>query len=272
MDDKKNVNDILGVDKSGSLSTIKKITKDRLTEVASMRRFAEVVMTKDYYATVILYLLRKVKGIYFKGGTALQKIYLDYSRLSEDVDYTVTGDLKELKEEISKIVMDSGFFEKVNVDKDVDGFARLVFHYTNLENNPDTIFVDLNQRAKLFEKPGVSDIPHFYGEEIPRFSVMTLSKKEMFAEKLAATIGRNKPRDHFDVYMLIKNGYKLDCKLAEKKCKQAGCEFDIVKMFNKAKKLHTRWEEDMLPLLANEVEFKEVIQTLAKSFDLKSHK
>lgn len=111
---------------------------------------------------------------------------------------------------------------------------------------------------------------HFYDEELPKFSVPTLAKKELFAEKLAATITRNKPRDHFDIYMLLKRGYDIDLKLAEKKC--APVEFDIVRMFNKAKKLHKRWNEDMLPLLSEEIEFNEVIQTLAEYFDLKSNK
>lgn len=254
------------------MDEIKKITKDRLTEVASIKGFAEIIMTKDYYATAILYLLKDVKGIYFKGGTALQKIFLNYSRLSEDVDYTVTRSIDKLKKEISKKIINSNLFEKVTIDKDVEGFVRLVFHYTNLEDKLDTVFIDLNQRAKLFEKPEINTIPHFYDEEIPEFSVKTLAKEEMFAEKLSAAIKRNKPRDHFDIYMIIKKGFELNLTLTKKKCKQSDCEFNIIKMFNKAKKLHNKWDEDMLPLLAEEISFKEVIQTLAEYFNLKEEK
>lgn len=65
-----------------------KISEDRLLEVSAKTGFLDYLIQKDYYATLILFLLKDIKGIYFKGGTALQKIFLNYCRLSEDVDYT----------------------------------------------------------------------------------------------------------------------------------------------------------------------------------------
>jgi len=251
---------------------IKKITKDRITEIASTKGFNSIVMTKDYYVTAILYLLKDLKGLYFEGGTALQKIFLDYARLSEDVDYTVTKDLDKIKKQVTDKLMSSGLFEKATEDKDVEGYTRIVLHYKNLENQQDTVFIDLNRRAKLLEKPEKQEIIHFYTEEIPRFSVNTLAKKELFAEKLSAAINRNKPRDHFDIYMITKKGYKIDQPLARKKCEQSGTEYDIVRMFKRANKLHKRWDEDILPLLAEDVSFKEVMTTLAKHFKLQEHR
>lgn len=254
------------------MDKIKVMTKKEFNNIASRYRFGRIPFTKDYFATVLLYLLKDMDEIYFKGGTALQKIFLGYTRLSEDIDYTVSGKIEDIKKKIAEIVEGSGIFLKVTKDKDIKGFVRLLAHYEDFSGDKGMIFIDLNKRAKIFEKPEKHNIPHFYSDFIPEFSVKTLSIKEMVAEKFAATISRNKPRDHFDVYMLIKKGFKLDYRLAKKKCKQSGCEFDIVKMFNKARKLHKRWEEDMIPLLAEEIEFKEVIQTLAEYFDLKSHK
>lgn len=254
------------------MDKVKAITKTRITEISAIKGFNEVVMTKDYYATMILYLLKDIKGIYFKGGTALQKIFLDYSRLSEDIDYTVTEDLEKVRSEITERLLISGLFEKATEDKDVEGFVKLVFHYTNFNEEMDKIFIDLNKRAKLILKPEKHEVIHFYDEEIPKFSVQTLAKREMFAEKLAAAIGRNRPRDHLDVYMLIKKGEKIDLAITKKKCEQSGCEFDTARMFNKAKKLHKRWDQDILPLLAEEIKFSEVMKTLAKRFNLKSDK
>ncbi|MBS3129765.1 nucleotidyl transferase AbiEii/AbiGii toxin family protein, partial [Candidatus Woesearchaeota archaeon] len=230
-------------------------------------RVSATLQPAGFLATLAL---KDVDGIYFKGDTALQKIFLHYARLSEDIDYTVTEDIKKISSQIIKIVEDSGIFEQVTVDKEVDGFKRLLVHHRGFSEEKDVVFIDLNERATLIEKPETHEVPHFYEGFIPEFSVNTLAQKELFAEKLAAAIGRNKPRDHFDVYMLIKNGYTIDLALAEKKCRQSGYEFDVVKMFNKAKRLHKRWDQDMLPLLAEEVAFTEVMKTLAKIFDLKS--
>lgn len=105
---------------------VEKITKDRIREIAASRRFSELIMTKDYYATVVLYLLKDVDGLFFKGGTALQKIFLNYSRLSEDVDYTVTKSVRELWTVVSKLLLDSGMFKSISQGKSVAGLVRLI--------------------------------------------------------------------------------------------------------------------------------------------------
>lgn len=100
----------------------------------------------------------------------------------------------------------------------------------------------------------------------------TVAEEELIAEKIAACIGRNKPRDHFDVYKLIKAGIPINFKLVKKKCHDSGTEFSIIKMFNNANKLKNRWDKDMISLLAEPISFKEVIQFLSKHFKLKEEK
>jgi len=91
-------------------------------------------------------------------------------------------------------------------------------------------------------------------------------------KKVAAAIGRNMPRDHFDIYRLIKAKLPINMELVRKKCSDSNVEFSIIKMFNKAQKLKVRWDEDLVPLLAEEASFKEVITALAKHFNLKEEK
>ena len=230
------------------------------------------MLLKDYYVTAILYLLRKIEGIYFKGGTALQKIFLSYSRLSEDADFTITRGTQDLVVEITKILEESKLFLKIEKDKDVEEFTRLVAHYKDFTGKDDTVFIDLNKRAKLLKKFQTHKINHFYKDSIPDFSLNTLAKDEMIAEKIAAAIGRNKPRDHYDIYRMVNKGIPINIKLARKKCSQSNVEFSIIKMFSNAKKLKRRWDEDLLPLLAEEVSFETVMKTLAQHFKLKEEK
>jgi len=254
------------------MDKIRKMNADEFRDIASKHPFNMDLLTKDHYLTLILYLLKDVGGIYFKGGTALQKTFLDYARLSEDADYTVTGDIEKAKEEIKTIIFRSGFFEKITKDKDVSGFTRLIVHYKGFSNEEGVVFIDLNKRAKLLLNPEEQRIKHFYSGFIPAFSLQTLSKAEMVAEKMAATICRNKPRDHYDLYKIIKAGIPIDISMVKEKCRQSGVEFNIIKMFNMAKKLKNRWDKDMIPLLAEEVSFQEVMQTLARHFKLKDEK
>ena len=93
----------------------------------------------------------------------------------------------------------------------------------------------------------------------------TVGKEELIAEKMAAAIGRNKPRDHFDLYEIIMNKMNINMEIVKKKCKESGNDFDITKMFNNAKKLHSRWDDDIASLTREKITFQEVMQTLAKS-------
>lgn len=254
------------------MDEIKKISNDELKEIAAVHGFGPDITLKDYYITALLFLIRDVKGIYFKGGTALQKIFLDHSRLSEDIDLTVARDISEVIEEIIGIVAASKLFGKVTKDKDVEGFTRLVVHYKGFDGEDGVVFIDLNRRAKLLLKPEKHKISHFYGDFIPEFSVSTLSKEEMIAEKVAAAIGRNMPRDHFDIYRIIRAKLPINMELVRKKCSDANIEFNVIKMFDKANKLKTRWDEALIPLLAEEASFKETMTTLAKYFNLKEEK
>lgn len=254
------------------MDKIKRLTDNEFRNIASKLSFNDILLGKDYHVTLIIYLLKDTKGLYFKGGTALQKIFLNYSRLSEDADFTVTGDVGKVKEQIIKILKESKLFGKITKDKDVEGFLRLVVHYKGFNNEDETVFIDLNKRAKLLLKPEKHQIRHFYKENIPAFSVFTLAKEEMIAEKMAATIGRNKPRDHYDLYKIIKAGMPVNLEMVKKKCEQSGIEFNIIKMFNRAKKLKRRWDDSMIPLLAEEVSFQEVMTTLSRHFGLKEEK
>lgn len=253
------------------MDEIKTISRKYIDEIVIQRGFTIPLLVKDYYVTLILYLIKDVQGIYFKGGTALNKIFLNHARLSEDIDFTVTKEIKVIQEEIKKILEKSGFFLDITQDKDVDGFLRMVVKY-NLEGEKGAIFIDLNKRAKATLKTEHHKLDHFYSGFIPEFSVNTLAKEEIIAEKVAATIGRNKPRDHFDVYKIIKAGIPINLELVKKKCEESDDDFSIIKMFNNAKKLKNRWDDDMISLLAEPITFQEVIIFLSKHFKLKEEK
>jgi predicted nucleotidyltransferase component of viral defense system len=239
--------------------------------IVSEHTFQKPLLLKDYYLTIILYLIKDVGGIYFKGGTALNKIFLDHARLSEDVDFALERNEKEVRDEIRSILEGADFVSSVSEDKNVDGFLRMVVKCRS-DLGESEIFIDLNNRGKVSLHPQSHKIGHFYEPFLPGFSVNTLAVEEMIAEKVAATIGRNKPRDHFDIYNIIRAKMPIDLALARKKCADSNVEFSIIKMFNKAKTLKNRWDKDMVPLLADPVSFQDVIKSLAKHFNLQEEK
>ena len=250
---------------------IKRIPAIEFEVILGKTNFLREKLIKDYYLTLILYLIKDVNGIYFKGGTALNKIFLNHARLSEDLDFSLTRNEKEVKEEISKVLLNSDFVKDISEGKNVDGFLRMILKCQS-ELGESEIFIDLNKRAKLALQPEEHEIIHFYHPFIPKFSVKTVAEEELIAEKTAATIGRNKPRDHFDVYMILKKGIPINMELVKKKCHESGDEFSILKMFNKAKMLKNRWDKDMMSLISEEITFQEVIKFLSKHFKLREEK
>ncbi len=249
---------------------IKKITEEEIKEIIARTGFDYDLIKKDYYITILLYLLKDVKGIYFKGGTALNKTLLNHSRISEDIDYTLEKPIAEVRKEITEKINRSGIFGIITKDKDVEGFTRLIVPYKEKEAS-GIILIDLNERAKMLTKPESKEIKHFY-PGMPKFSVLCLSTEEMIAEKMAAAIQRNKPRDHYDLYRIIKNKNRINTDMVKKKCEETGNEFNIIRMFNRAKKLYKHWNEDLQPLLVEEVTFEEVMKTISSYFGLKEEK
>jgi len=52
------------------------ITLDELKIIAGQKGFGMPILEKDYLLTKLLFLLKDIKGIYFKGGTAINKMIL----------------------------------------------------------------------------------------------------------------------------------------------------------------------------------------------------
>jgi len=253
------------------MDEIKRISVIDFNGIVSKHSFQRALLLKDYYLTLILYFIKDVEGIYFKGGTALNKILLDHPRLSEDIDFTLTRNEKEIRDEIVKILNKLDFVKEHKEGKRVEGFIRIIVT-CHSELGDSELFIDLNQRGKLLLPSEIHKVKHFYSPFIPEFSVNTLAREEIIAEKVAATIGRNKPRDHFDVYQMIHANLPINIEVVKKKCADSDDEFSILKMFNKAKTLKNRWDKDMGALISEPISFQEIIKFLAKRFKLKEAK
>jgi len=246
------------------------ITIEEIRIISGREKFSMPIIEKDYLVTYLLFLLKDIKGIYFKGGTAINKIFLNHSRLSEDIDFTLTGDIKEVEKEIKEKLKNT-IFGKISRGKDREGFTRLIIHY-KLFHEDGTIFIDLNKRATLLLKPEEYKINHFYTGKIPEFEVSCINKEEMFAEKLRATIERHKPRDYIDIYNLIKQNHKINLKLANQKLISSGKSFDAKLIFKNTNKIFRLWKKDLAVITKEEISFQQVISFLAEYFKLKEIK
>ena len=168
-------------------------------------------------------------------------------------------------------VLKGTIFDKITHSKDLDNFTRLIIHY-KLFHEEGKIFIDLNEKAKLMLKPKHYSINHFYNEIIPNFLVACLDEKELLAEKIRAAATRYRARDYADLYFIIKAGKIIDLSIVEKKFKSDNAEFTKVDIFKNTNKICKNWNKDLSQVLKRSLDFKEVMNTLADYFDLKSEK
>jgi predicted nucleotidyltransferase component of viral defense system len=248
------------------------ITKAKLQNIAAEKGFNLIYLEKDYFLTALLYLIKDVGGLYFKGGTALNKIVFNHTRLSEDLDFTCTAKIDKVRKEIEEIIKENlNLFTKIGTDKEVDKFTRLQVYYKSYFGKKEYVNIDLNSHAKIHLKPEKKRVKHFY-KEIPRFEIMMLNKKELLAEKIRSLFQRNQPRDYFDAYQIISSKQKIDSKLVKQKLKEAGLKYDTDKIFKNAKKIYSKWEEEIGSLTNKPVTYKTAITIIAKYFKYKEKK
>lgn len=254
------------------MDEIKPITENRLRFLAADKKFSLYYLEKDYYLTALLYFIKDVPDICFKGGTALNKIFLNHTRLSEDLDFTCTGSLEKTKKAILEIAESrKEFFTGTEFDKQTPNFFRLKITYKTIIDLRSEIVVDVNKQASVYLKPQKYKIPHFY-DEISEFEVSTLNKKELIAEKVRTLFQRKKARDYFDLYSIIQEKIPVDLTLVKKKLKDINKKFEVGQIFKNANKVYRSWEPEISALTNKPIEYKTAITTIAKHFKYKQTK
>jgi len=250
------------------MAEIKVISENKLRYLAGEKGFNLIYLEKDYFLTLLLYFLKDVEGICFKGGTALNKIFLNHTRLSEDLNFVSKLKVSKVKTKIVELLDNlKGIFPRYQFENQTSNFFRLKIFYKSFFTRTNFVIVDVNSKASILLQPEKRKIHHFY-DEIPKFEILTLNVNELIAEKIRTLITRKQPRDYFDVYMLLKKGYSIDFSLVEKKLEEVNQKFRVERIFKNVHKVYSRWSE--LEQLTNKpVKFTTVIKRLQKEFKYK---
>jgi len=240
------------------------IPEDKLRYLAGKHGFNILYLEKDYFLTLLLYFIRNIKGIYFKGGTALNKIFLNHKRLSQDLDFTSRVKIEKVKRQVDD-ALDKKIFKKLEIDHVTKNFIRFHIFFKSYFGNESFIILDINEKASVHLKPEKHRLKNFYGLD---FYIHTLNLDEIIAEKVRTLVLRNQPRDYFDIYFIIKK-HKLNLSLIKKKLEEADAEFNIERIFKNAQKIYSRWDKDLMSLTNKEVKFITVMKSLQKHFGYK---
>jgi predicted nucleotidyltransferase component of viral defense system len=270
------------------LITDKEKLKDIISAIAGKTKFRPGIVEKDYYLTLILNSIESLLSdkLIFKGGTLLNKIHLNYHRLSEDLDFTYFGEeILKTRAQRSRAIDPirakmPAFLKALGLasnDPRGAGFnesTQYVFHlnYPSLITAKDeTIKFEISLRQFPLEKPVHNHIKHFYqdpftGKDIfPSGKILSLSFNEAVAEKLKAAINREEVaiRDFYDLWHIAEAGFDFHnkgfIKLFKRKLSDEGYAGDFRRDFGLAKDkidlLHRQIETDLIPVIRVDEKF-----------------
>lgn len=253
------------------------IDKKDLFEIAKFKQLAPRLAELDYLQDIALLNLYREFGnkLVFKGGTCLYKVY-KLMRFSEDLDFNGRRGFKpkkffhklpyffQLLDMNSRVRM-KPFESGTNVYLDINGPL-----YDGKKESIATIIFNISVRERTLL--GIQRHPYkpVY-QEIRPFDLFVMDEEEILAEKVRAIYGRNKARDVFDLWYLLKiKEVPFDTKFINKKLKYDKIGFEKETFLNKIQEKKLSWERDLSGLVIGELPSleqakKEILERIGKN-------
>ncbi len=245
------------------------ITKEELMQYARLKKLKNLGQAEqDYFQILLLFILYQNfgKDLVFKGGTALQKCY-GLDRFSEDLDFATKEkiDIKKCEDDLKRFKLEYDV-ETKQFDNSISSIIKIKGPlYIGTKSSFCRLIIDDSVREKVVLEPELKTIGRFL-EEIPAFDVIVMQQKEIYAEKIRAIMSRDKARDVYDLWFLIKNNVEFDKILINEKLKY----YNEAWSFERFKKiLHKKkdiWITELKPLIQTvpsfEIVAKEIIHQI----------
>jgi predicted nucleotidyltransferase component of viral defense system len=196
--------------------------REAVNFTAAQTRFLPRLIEKDYFCTVLLnYLAGADDSLVFKGGTCLAKVYAEFYRLSEDLDFVIPTPTSasraerrtlsvRLKEAAGRIEQDLKIFRIVEpltgANSSTQYVARIGYP-SLLSGQEETVKIEVGLREPLLTPvhKGMGRTllldPISGRPMVTAFPLSCNSREEAMAEKLRAALSRRDVaiRDFYDI-------------------------------------------------------------------------
>lgn len=157
---------------------------------------------KDYFLAIVLKILysSSVKEkLVFKGGTALNHLYLDHLRFSQDLDF---GTLDTLSlENLKEVFSEYDFLEIKKVSPSYFSLKIDRLKFIGPLGQPNSIRIDIDLTQKIIRPIRKLSYHNIYKIDV---EVLGMDLTEICAEKLRAINERARYRDFYDLTMVLK--------------------------------------------------------------------
>lgn len=242
------------------------LTKAQIQQIAQRSGIGMQVQERDYLQHLLLWLLySRTQALIYKGGTALRMVYSG-NRYSEDLDFNGPSDvavLQSLWQEIVYRLRDFGisaekrreWISDVGYSFDVSFQGPL---YDGRARSKGKVRVDVNRRPE--DVTVRRELIKSMYDDVRPFVVTVLTPEHLLAEKIRALLVRGKPRDLYDIWLMLNQGVQLDDGLLEGKLALYQMTWKRDALAAALDRVGTDWERDLRHLLPQFVPY-EIVRT-----------
>jgi len=242
------------------------LTRAQIQRLAQRHRVGMQVQERDYVQHLLLLTLTgHSQGLVFKGGTALRLVYRG-SRFSEDLDFNVIAGestlagvaaLRSLWQRIVGDLADFGLAAELRNEWEGEaGYSLDVSYqgplYDGRDRSKGKVRVDISRRMEPVETR--RELVRSEYDDVRPFVVTVLTPEHLLAEKVRALIVRAKPRDLYDIWLLLAQGVTLKRGLVEQKLALYGLSLTASSLEPALSRAARDWERDLHPLLPQYVD------------------
>ncbi|MDI6770468.1 MAG: nucleotidyl transferase AbiEii/AbiGii toxin family protein [Anaerolineales bacterium] len=181
------------------------ITDDALRVLATKFQTTELNVRREYFQHLFLsyfYQQPLSDRVLFKGGTALRMLY-GSPRFSEDLDFSASiSDVHTLEEAIlgtlAAIVRENVEVDVVESKTTTGGYLAMV----RFQTEHTSVSIQLEISLREGEKRG--EAMTIVSDFVPAYTALALARDLLVDEKIQALLFREKARDFYDLYFILR--------------------------------------------------------------------
>ncbi len=226
----------------------------------------------DYLQHILLLFLSRRAGswLVFKGGTALQKAY-GLNRFSDDLDFTSKKeDLEDIAQGVKTDLVIFGLENELKINRRENVSEVIVYSikgplYDGTPRSMAVQRVEVSLREKVILKEGIHEVVPVYPDLQP-YLLTVMNPEEILAEKVRAIMTRNKARDVYDAWFLIKKKIPVNPELINKKLEYYSMVFDLDSFKAGLMDKNKIWEKELKPLVSFIPDFEKTAKEILDAF------
>lgn len=248
------------------------LSRKNLESMKSVLGYNLGQVESDYLQHILLLFLSRRAGnwLVFKGGTALQKAY-GLNRFSDDLDFTSKKeDFEDIAHGIRTDLVAFGLENELKINR-MENVSEVIVYsikgplYDGTPRSMAVQRVEVSLREKVILKEEIHEVVPVYPDLQPYLLTM-MNPEEILSEKVRAIMTRNKARDVYDAWFLIKKKILVNPELINKKLEYYGMVFDLNAFTTSLMDKNRVWEKELKPLASFIPSFEKTAKEILDSF------